>query len=456
MLFANLSISKRLTLGTFLITFFTLLTAIAILSQFNAKNLQKEYSSQIKSYMIELADLTEEISYETSAYDNKIIQRWMHSEFTNEHYEAVILSKNGEVLTGGKTFPMSIEQFNKELPDNGIRFWKNEQGKQYILGKSNGVIIVARDLQSENRKERKLLIISVILCFIASLVIAILSFAASKTVLFPIAKMNSLIGSIGAKDLHKRLNSDDFPDELKPIATAFDAMLERLENNFERLNRFSSDLAHELRTPIHRIKIAAEITLSKERQQKEYIESLEETLENAQSLNKIIEDMLFIARADNNNTALKKERVNMATTAKKLKDFFQILLDEKNASLDIDGACGILNADAKMLSRALINLISNALRHIGQNGHIKLSSKVENGIFLIQIENNGEPIALKHIDNIFDRFYKTNFSRTDEEYAGNGLGLAIVRSIVELHNGSITAQNFPDNKGAKFIISIPI
>lgn len=407
--FSSVSLSWRLGLSTFLISLFTLAITLSILIHSYTRIAEKEYFSQLRGYMTELSMLLEEIQEHPSFKNSEIMPKWIHSELTNEHYTAMLISDKQELLDSSENFPFSYDTFMQLIPqDSGARFWKNDASSNYIIGKTTvyergkitGYALVARDLKKEHNKKHKLMLISALVCLITSLIIALLSFVFSRATLFPIIKMTSYINSIEAKDLHKRLNLVNWPAELLPMVKSFDGMLNRLEDNFMRLNQFSSDLAHELRTPIHQMKIAVDVTLSKPRKTEEYIESLVFALENAEKLNKTVEDLLFIARAENGKTAIKKENVNLADLTEKVKDFFEDSLEENNINLDISKATGTLFADEKMLLRAFVNIVVNALRYVNKNGAIMVESEKTSSHFIISISNDGPPIEEKYLSLI--------------------------------------------------------
>lgn len=263
-------------------------------------------------------------------------------------------------------------------------------------------------------------IISLWVSLFTSFITAVLSFVFSSITLSPIISISSYIKSIKSNDLHKRLNPEEWLAEIRPVANSFNETLTSLEDNFTRLNQFSSDLAHELRTPIHQMKIAIEVTLSRERTSSEYMESLSSALESAQRLNKLVEDILFIARAESKNTALQKNAAEVEILCERIKDFFALMLEEKALNLDISGAKGIIEADRNMISRALINIINNAATRLSPGGNIIVSSKTENNHFVIDVSNDGPSIPEDSLNNLFDRFFKLDYSRKDgQSYGGS-------------------------------------
>lgn len=256
---------------------------------------------------------------------------------------------------------------------------------------------------------------------------------------------------IHADDLHTRLSPQSWPTELNALAASFDQMMMRLEASFKKLNRFSSDISHELRAPINNLISAASVTQSKDRSHEEYQETLAAIVEEGERLSRMVSSMLFLARADNSREPLTKEWLNSRHEFEKLIDFYDVLAEEKNITLLSQGDVALL-ADPQLLQRALSNLLSNAIRHTDKNGEIILNAASNETLTWISIEDNGEGIAAEHLPLIFDRFYRIEAARSMTE--NTGLGLAIVKTIAEIHGGKIVVESEP-GKGSKFILILP-
>lgn len=290
--------------------------------------------------------------------------------------------------------------------------------------------------------------------FIAALAIIIFSafgFWLARRGLSPLRTIIADIEKIHAEDLHTRISTQRWPTELNALAASFDRMMMRLEASFKQLNRFSSDIAHELRAPINNLISAASVTQSKDRSSQEYQETLAAIVEEGERLSRMISSMLFLARADNSREALSKEWLSSQHEFEKLINFYDILAEENNITLVSEGDIAVLG-DPLLLQRALSNLLSNALRHTGENGQITLSARDDGNVTLLSIEDNGEGISAEHLPLIFDRFYRIDASRSLTE--NTGLGLAIVKTIAELHGGKILVESEP-GKGSRFTLVLP-
>jgi len=229
-------------------------------------------------------------------------------------------------------------------------------------------------------------------------------------------------------------------------------MLARLEGSFRRLSDFSSDLAHELRTPISNLMTETQVAISKARSSDQYREVLYSNLEEYERLARMIADMLFLAKADNGLIVPSSEMVDMAMEVRELFGFYEAFAEEQGVSLVLAGG-GVVRGDRLMIRRALSNLLSNAIRHTPHDGSVKvLIDPRKSGEIHLSVENPGEDIEPEHLPRLFDRFYRVDRSR-QKASEGAGLGLAITKSIVEAHKGTI--QVFSSNGSTRFAITIP-
>ena len=269
----------------------------------------------------------------------------------------------------------------------------------------------------------------------------------------PIRRISREIRRIGSDQLHTRLDPDAVPRELVELAVSFNEMLGRLEDVFQRLSAFSGDIAHELRTPITNLKTQTEVALSHARSVEQYQEVLYSNLEEYERMAHMIGDMLFLAQAD--NKLLKPERVKIDLDAEMriLFDYFSAWAEEKNVRLELEGEPVWMTGDRLMMRRGLSNLLSNAIRYTPVGSRVIATLSIDGTSACINIFNAGEPIPAEHLPHIFDRFYRPDASR-QRSSEGAGLGLAITRSIIEAHGGSISVQS--DRKGTTFKVQVPV
>ena len=215
-------------------------------------------------------------------------------------------------------------------------------------------------------------------------------------------------------------------------------MLDRLEESFGRLAQFSADIAHELRTPVNNLRGEAEVTLSRPRSVEEYRDVLGSNLEECVRLSRMIDSLLFLARAENPRTQIEKEPLSVGRELTAVQAFYEASAAEAGVRLAV-AECGemIVVANRPLLQRAVGNLVANALAHTPPGGTVALSAMSAEGMIRIEVLDTGCGIPAEHVPRLFDRFYRVDRARSSAT-GGVGLGLAIVKGIAELHGGSVT------------------
>jgi two-component system, OmpR family, heavy metal sensor histidine kinase CusS len=298
---------------------------------------------------------------------------------------------------------------------------------------------------------RRVLAVSLLIAALAS---GGLGWFAARRGLAPLQKLTDHAAGISASRLRERLPLTDTPPELAALTEAFNAMLGRLEEAFHRLSHFSSDIAHELRTPVSNLLTQTEVALSRARSEAEYREVLHSNLEEFERLGRMIADMLFLAKADNGLIVPQRERITLAREVDALFEFYEALATEQRVKLARSGD-GAIEGDRLMIRRALSNLLANAIRHTasGETVSVRIEAAAER--VSLRVENPGPPIDAEHLPRLFDRFYRADPSRHKiaEEGGGTGLGLAITRSIVETHGGTIAVES--DSGLTRFRLMLP-
>ncbi len=260
-----------------------------------------------------------------------------------------------------------------------------------------------------------------------------------KLGLKPLRDIATLASNVTAHKLDQRFAVSQMPVELAAPLSAFNTMLDRLELSFQRLSEFSSDIAHELRTPVSNMMMQTQVALSKERTIEEYREVLFSNLEEFERLARMISDMLFLAKSEHGLLTLKLESIDLARDLDDLAEFFEPLASENKITLLRQGT-GQLMGDRSMLRRAFSNLISNAIRYTPENSEIFLHIHTTGKELCVDISNPGNPIPEEQLSRVFDRFYRVDSARKHDS-EGAGLGLAITRSIIEAHGGVLSATS---------------
>lgn len=272
--------------------------------------------------------------------------------------------------------------------------------------------------------------------------------------LLPLRKLINKIRQVQTSQLHVRLDPDDVPAELRELVYSFNDMVGRLEDGFERLSHFSSDIAHELRTPLTNLITQTQVTLSHPRQGEDYKELLYSSLEELERMAKMIGDMLWLAKSDNQQLKLNIAPTNLQHEISELIDFFSPIAQEKHISIELDGNGITLPADRELLRRAVSNLLSNAIRYSPENSviNIRMAQGEQANFASISVSNTGKNIPVEHQARIFDRFYRAEAAR-ERHSDGTGLGLAIVKSIIKQHCGKVSVTS--KNNLTTFTIQLP-
>lgn len=271
----------------------------------------------------------------------------------------------------------------------------------------------------------------------AGLLSALLGWLITRQGLLPLTKLSKQASNISMQDLTQRMPTKQLPIEIQSLSYTLNNMLERLEVAIERLSNFSSDIAHELRSPVNNLMTQTQVCLSKPRKNEEYIDILASNSEEYDRLSRMITDMLFLAKSDNQHLMLIKKEIVIEKQIQDLFDFYEALAEEKNITLLVTGKAKI-QADELMLRRAFSNILSNAIRHAYDNSEIKIHISLSLDSVSIDFSNNGDTINKQDLIHLFERFYRVDKSRTHGVHEGVGLGLAITRSIVEAHNASLS------------------
>ncbi|WP_051219518.1 heavy metal sensor histidine kinase [Oceanobacter kriegii] len=270
----------------------------------------------------------------------------------------------------------------------------------------------------------------------------------------PLRKVGDYIRQIQPGQLQQRLSAEHCPSELVPLIESFNTMMTQLEDGFERLSNFSADIAHELRTPLTNLITQTQVMLAQPRDLNSYQELLYSSLEEQERLARMVSDMLWLAKADNHQQALQTSRINLQEEVEDLFEFFELLADERAIELHLKGEARNVQGDRNMLRRAISNLISNAIRHTAEQSRITVTlANTPTGVTLT-VSNPGSAIPSQHLEHLFERFYRADPSR--HRSTGNestGLGLAICKSIVQLHHGSVAAQSA--DRDNHFSITLP-
>ncbi|MGZ3744776.1 MAG: heavy metal sensor histidine kinase [Pseudobdellovibrionaceae bacterium] len=298
---------------------------------------------------------------------------------------------------------------------------------------------------------RKSLIYILAFGFVGSLLIGRVTV---RKVLKSIQEISETARKVSTSGLKERIDPLLLPIEFKEIADALNEMLNRLDSSFERLRRFSEDMAHELRTPLNNLLGSLEVGLSKERSCHEYHHLLGSSIEECGRLKRIIDSLLFIARSHQPKQEIQKQNLHLKSEIESILSFYEASADKKNILLRLESSQDLyLLAERVLLQRAIGNLLSNAIRHSSEKSEIVVSAALRDSFIEISVRDQGEGIPTDLLPKIGDRFFRVEASRSQSS-GGHGLGLSIVRSIVEIHGGQMKLQSIL-GQGSTFCLLFP-
>jgi len=259
----------------------------------------------------------------------------------------------------------------------------------------------------------------------------------------PLQRLSVEARALRPNTLSQRLQAQHLPVELEDLTVAFNGALGRLEEAWQQLEGFNADVAHELRTPLANLIGGTQVALSRPRSAGEFQETLQSNLEELERLRSIVNDMLFLARADQGEAATGLTAADVAHEVEMTIEFFEPLLDETGTAVAIEGE---LRAQATMnialFRRALSNLLQNAIEHSPAGSRLVVTITPRDGATWIAVTNPGKTVAATHLPRLFDRFYRVDSSRHDTGVIhGHGLGLAIVKAVATMHGGATLATS---------------
>ena len=418
-----------------------------------ATTLEREDLHFLASQVHELQTILQQQPEDAKALERAVVNKNTGLASYQYHTYSRILDESGRTLYEapgmGREIPPAVFPPIAGTPDKAQK-WRSANGKTYLLATMQVTssaanhpkrqIQMALDETNEealiSRYERYLMGV-LLLGIIASAVIGII---VARRGMRPLADITKAAERITASQLHERINATQWPQELVSLASAFDGMLDRLEDSFKRLSQFSADLAHELRTPINNLRGEAEVALSKPRQAHEYRDMLASSLEEYERLSRMTDSLLFLAKADNAQVTANLLPIDAGREVEKIITFYEALATEQGVQVTCEGN-ETVHADPVLFQRAVSNLLSNALHYTPHDGKITFSIlRAADGKVEVACSDTGIGIAQEHLPRILDRFYRSDPSR-HVQTEGTGLGLAIVKSIMRLHKGDIAVQS---------------
>jgi two-component system heavy metal sensor histidine kinase CusS len=462
------SITTRLTLfyasATFIlliaIAVFLYLAMIGILYQNNSQFLSDEID--VIKYLLASHD------HDQSALNHEVRDVPFVLAGSIHHYSIRVIDKDNHVVmqTPGMREKMrNAGFFNKISKELGKRsqWWYSANGDKYLLMESavklgtdpNDVWLIQAALDvSDQHAAIDLYRKRAMTVLVAGEFFAIfIGYLIARRGLRRLYDLTDTTKKITATSLDQRIATKSWPKELRKLGLAFNQMLDRIEISFSHLTQFSDDLAHELRTPINNLMGQTEIALTSQSLPDEYAQVLESNLEELHRISQIIENILFLARAEHPQLDLKKVQLNVKNEISVVCEFYQAMADDKNIKVSYSGEA-VMFANQVMFRRMISNILSNALKYTPANGEVDfLVTETEQQVE-IKLHDTGIGIPAEHLPQILNRFYRVDPARS--QHTGSvGLGLAIVKSIVSIHEGTMSVTS-ESGQGTTIVIAFSV
>ena len=440
---------RRLTLTARLTFLYTLVSTLVLLGLgiLVAWSTHLHFIDLDRDYLLDKVQLIQKIVDETPEPAELSAKL---DESLNSHQGLFISLTRGDDLlfgTGGIAFPTELAA--RSAPDQPMD-WAD--GERQLRGMSTELLeaqipsvttgpgqrlrlTLALDTHHHTHFMQTLRQQLILYVALASLLSGLLGWWAARSGLAPLRAMKERALKVTAHKLDERMPIDAVPVEMVELATSLNTMLERLQQDFAKLMEFSSDIAHELRTPISNLLTQTQVSLSQHRDPETYRDILASNAEEFQRLARMVSDMLFLAKTDHGIQLPNREDVTLEDEVKSLVDFYDAVAEDKELRLQVVGA-GSVVGDRLMIRRAISNLLSNALRHAHPDTDIELTIVPELDGINLCVTNTGDTIEAADLPRLFDRFYRVDKARAYPSSDGAGLGLAITKAIMLAHGGS--------------------
>ena len=299
--------------------------------------------------------------------------------------------------------------------------------------------VVAIDVSPYLRTQRTFAIALAMISTLGVALAALLGRWVARVGLAPLDRLSREAQSLSPQNLSQRLELQPLPGELSELAVSFNGALDRLERAYMHLQAFNADVAHELRTPLTNLIGQTEVALAKKRRPDELEEVLQSNLEELDRLRAIINDMLFLARADQGAQAQTRSLASLADEVGKAIEFMDVVFDEAGMQVVVDGDAR-LAIETALFRRAITNLLQNAVQYATPQATVRVQIEQRGDTARVAVSNPGEPIPGEHIERLFERFYRADPSRGSGG-ANHGLGLAIVKAVAVMHGGEVFAAS---------------
>ena len=304
--------------------------------------------------------------------------------------------------------------------------------------------------------ERTMFLVLLVACPLLIALALLVGYSITRRAFLPIQEIRRTAETIGAgSDLSARISTERTQGEIRQLAETFNEMFERLETSFEHERQFTSDASHELRTPVAVITSQAEYALLPDATAEEQREGLAVILEQAGKMSTLISQLLLLARADNGTQQLSMVSTDLSLLAEEAAEQCRGSALQRQIRLELEIQPDVIvEGDPESLSRVIRNLLENAIQYGRTGGFVKLTLAVREDAAVCSVQDDGIGISAEDLPRIWQRFYRADPSRNPSG-SNTGLGLALVKWIVEAHHGPISAESTP-GQGSCFTFRLPL
>ncbi|NML30504.1 heavy metal sensor histidine kinase [Paraburkholderia antibiotica] len=387
---------------------------------------------------------------------------WFDPFHAHDNIEMAIYARDGRQLVRSSGFRLEDESLIDPATGRAATANWTHDGFRYVSAlaplasegpdaKARKVNVVVQYDYSRQRALLRTYSINVMLVtLLGTFVSALVAYSLARLGLRPLKLLAERADQVSSSKLTQPLPDISMTGEMLALNQAFNRMLKRLNESFDRLSRFSADLAHDMRTPLANMLAESQVALSRPREAHEYRAVIESSIDETQRLSGMIEDMLFLARSENRLHKIDMVKIDARAEAEQVAGYYEMLAADRNVTLQVIGDAHF-DGNRLLVQRALSNLLSNALNHAPSGSEVVVQCSERGALSEIAVIDNGPGIGAEHIEPIFDRFYLVDPARHESTF-GTGLGLAIVKSIMDEHRGSCSVTSEPGVRTA-FVLS---
>ncbi len=334
-----------------------------------------------------------------------------------------------------------VRLYSMKMAENGVPF---------------AIVQVGEALAQLNNSLHSLLLELLFISPFALLLGALGSYWLAARAFIPIDHLTRIARQIEAGDLHRRVPVPSAHDEVYRLAQTLNEMIERLDQSFTRQQRFVADASHELRTPVAVIRSITDLALLQELSPPEYVALLNNINGEAERLGHLISDLLALARADEGKAVFEEEPLRLDELVSTVAANAEVLAAERGITLEVYAEQPItIIGDESRLIQVVINLLDNALLYTNFGGTVTLFAEQGETTARVSVHDTGIGIAAEHLPHIFERFYRVDPARVRTEGNSSGLGLSLVKWVVEAHHGTISVESQP-GQGSTFTMTLPL